>query len=302
MLLLNDLKTRIQTQQLNILNIQIRQHGVPVGRLALSEDRRRLQHSVSKSFTSIAIGMAIHEGKLTLSTKLGDVFPEYKAQPREEGIQHFAEEITLLQLLTMSSGHDIGPLSYEERGQLTEPDWVKHYMSLPLDHAPGERFIYSSGDTFMLSAVLQAATGVTVRDYLMPRLFKPLNMQDIQWDTCPLGRTLGCTGLYISTEELSRFGQLLLQQGAWNGQQLVPANWISFVTSKKMDTVGSADWNQGYGAQFWICTHDAFRADGMFGQFCIVIPHRQAVIAVNSHEERMQDILDVIWSEIYPLL
>ncbi|WP_068784725.1 serine hydrolase domain-containing protein [Paenibacillus phocaensis] len=301
MLPLNDLIIRIQAQQLNISNILIRQHGVPVGRLEFSKDQRRLQHSVSKSFTCIAIGMAIHEGKLSLSTKLGDVFPEYKALPRDE-CTHFAEEITLLHLLTMSSGHDTGPLSYEERAHLTERDWVKHYMSLPLDHAPGARFIYSSGDTFMLSAVLQAATGETVRDYLMPRLFEPLDMQDIQWDTCPLGRTLGCTGLYISTEELSRFGQFLLQQGAWNGQQLVPANWISFVTSKKMDTAGSADWNQGYGAQFWRCTHDAFRADGMYGQFCIVIPHHQAVIAVNSHEERMQEILDVIWSEIYPLL
>lgn len=302
MLSLHGLKERIQAQQLNIFNIHIRQHGVPVGQLALSQDQRRLQHSVSKSFTGIAIGMALHEGKLTLSTKLGDVFPEYKALSRDESSPHFAEELTLLHLLTMSSGHEVGPLSYEERALLKEPDWVKHYMSLSLDHPPGERFVYSSGDTFMLSAVLQAVTGVTVRDYLMPRLFEPLHFQDIRWDTCPLGRTLGCTGLYLSTEELSRFGQFLLQQGMWNGHQLVPAEWVHFVTSKKLDTLGSADWSQGYGAQFWRCTHEAFRADGMYGQFCIVIPHRQAVVAVNSHEERMQDILDVIWSELYPLL
>lgn len=184
---------------------------------------------------------------------------------------------------------------------MTEKDWAKYYMSLPMDRVPGEQFTYSSGDTFMISAMLQAATGQNVKDYLTPRLFDPLGIHDVEWETSPLGVTLGCAGLWISNEELSRFGQLLLQEGFWEGRQLVPADWIRQATSQQIETTGDGDWGKGYGYQFWMCSHDAYRADGAYGQLCIVIPSKEAVICINSEEENMQGILNAVWNEVLPL-
>lgn len=294
--------TRISEQELKVWSTRVLQHGELAAQWDLTKDERRIQHSISKSFTSMAAGLAIIEGKLSLQTKLKDVFPQFvKEDPALDPAMR-PGDITLYDLLRMTSGHDNPPLTAQERPVLEENDWVKYYMSLPLDRAPGELFTYSSGDTFIISALIQAVTGQTVKDYLTPRLFEPLGIHDVYWETSPLGVTLGCAGLVISNEELSRFGQFLLQRGEWQGQQLVPADWIDFATRKQIDNQGSVDWSQGYGCQFWMCTHDAYRGDGAYGQFCIILPGQDAVIAINSQEERMQEILDIVWAEIWPQL
>ncbi|MEK4190326.1 serine hydrolase domain-containing protein [Paenibacillus sp. FSL L8-0494] len=293
---------KARERNLNIFNVRVLQNGNLVGKLDLTEDIRRLQHSVSKSFTCMAVGLAIDEGKLTLETTLRDVFPEY-ASPLKQTLPSMQPgDITLFDLLRMSTGHDSPPFWAEERLALKDKNWVQHYLSLTLDRAPGEKFSYSSGDTIMISAMVQARVGQTVKDYLVPRLFAPLGINNVDWETTPQGITLGCAGLQINTEELSRFGQLLLQQGKWQGQQLIPAAWIDFVTQKQIDNDGIGDWGEGYGCQFWLCSHDAYRADGAHGQFCLVVPDAQAVIAINSMEDNMQGILDTVWEEIWPLL
>ncbi|MFC3748149.1 serine hydrolase domain-containing protein [Paenibacillus sp. GCM10012306] len=302
MLNLSSFETLIRDSGLNVFGIRVLQQGKLLGKVAFAEDIRRIQHSVSKSFTAMAAGLAIEEGKLSLDTKLKDLFPEYPPLPGVTDTSMQPGELTLYNLLRMSSGHDDPPFKMEERPTMPEKDWVKYYLSLPLDRKPGEKFMYSSGDTIMISAMIQEAVGETVKDYLVPRLFAPLGIHDVYWETTPLGRTLGCAGLVINTEELSRFGQLLLQRGSWEGKQLVPAEWIDYVTGKRIDNDGSADWGQGYGGQFWMCTHHAYRADGAYGQFCIVLPDKQAVIAINSQEENMQALLDAVWSEIWPQL
>jgi len=293
---------RISSQRLNVLSARVLQHGAPAAAWDLTRDERRLQHSVSKSFTCMAVGLAIAEGKLSLDTKLKDFFPQHAGGHVGAPPDMQPGELTLYNLLRMSSGHDSPPLWAEERASLQEKDWVKYYMSLPLDRPQGEKFTYSSGDTFVVSALVQAAVGETVKDYLTPRLFEPLGIKDVSWETSPLGVTLGCAGLSISNEELSRFGQLLLQKGMWEGKQLVPAEWIEFATRKQIDNEGSPDWSQGYGCQFWMCRHDAYRADGAHGQLCVVIPGKNAVIAVNSEEDDIQGILDAVWAEILPQL
>lgn len=293
---------RVKTEGLNVLSVRVRQGGQLQGAWDREKDERRLQHSVSKSFTAMAVGLALEEGLLSLETELREFFDPGISAGAAGDPRLVPDGITLYNLLRMSTGHDEPPLWAPERESLQEKDWAKYYMSLPLNRVPGERFTYSSGDTFMISALFEAAAGHTVKDYLVPRLFEPLGIRDVRWDTSPLGITLGCTGLYISNEELSRFGQLLLQKGSWEGRQLVPAHWIDFAASKQMETDGGGDWGQGYGCQFWMCTHGAYRADGANGQFCIVIPNRDAVIAINSDEGRMQEILDAVWAEIYPLL
>lgn len=290
----------VGSRKLNVLSVRVLQNGQLLGLWDRDGDARRLQHSVSKSFTCMAVGLAIAEGKLTLDARLNDFFPNYGKSVKDSAYP--PGELTLGHLLRMASGHDAPPLWAEERETLQEKDWAKYYMSLPLDRMPGETFTYSSGDTFMISAMVQAATLETVRDYLVPRLFEPLGIRGVRWDTSPLGVTLGCTGLWISCEELSRFGQMLLQKGAWQGVQLIPEAWISEVTRKQIDTPGTADWGAGYGGQFWMCTHGAYRADGMRGQFCVVIPDKEAVIAINSDEDDMQGILDAVWADILPQL
>ncbi|MCM3001912.1 beta-lactamase family protein [Paenibacillus cellulositrophicus] len=290
----------VGSRKLNVLSVRVLQNGQLLGLWDRDGDARRLQHSVSKSFTCMAVGLAIAEGKLTLDARLNDFFPNYGKSVK--GSAYPPGELTLGHLLRMASGHDAPPLWAEERETLQEKDWAKYYMSLPLDRMPGETFTYSSGDTFMISAMVQAAALETVRDYLVPRLFEPLGIRDVRWDASPLGVTLGCTGLWISCEELSRFGQMLLQKGRWQGVQLIPEAWISEVTRKQIDTPGTADWGAGYGGQFWMCTHGAYRADGMRGQFCVVIPDKEAVIAINSDEDDMQGILDAVWADILPQL
>ncbi|MDR9857237.1 serine hydrolase [Paenibacillus sp. VCA1] len=292
----------VTKHHLNVLSARVLQNGAQIAAWDVTRDERRLQHSVSKSFTCMAVGLAIDEGKLSLETKLKDFFPEH-AQIRSDVPSSMQPgELTLYNLLRMSSGHDSPPLWAEERATLQEKDWVKHYMSLPLDRPQGEKFTYSSGDTFVISALVQAAVGETVKDYLTPRLFEPLGIHDVAWETSPLGVTLGCAGLSISNEELSRFGQFLLQKGMWQGRQLVPAEWIEFATRKQIDNEGSPDWSQGYGCQFWMCRHDAYRADGARGQLCVVLPGKNAVIAINSEEDDIQGILDAVWAEILPQL
>ncbi|MEK5398983.1 serine hydrolase domain-containing protein [Paenibacillus sp. FSL K6-2859] len=302
MLNMTRFEAQIRERGLNVFNVRVLQNGSLVGKVDLAEDIRRLQHSVSKSFTCMAVGLAIEEGKLSLNTTLKDVFPEYAFTHKEACSSMQPGELTLFDLLRMSTGHDSPPFWVEERLALKDVNWIQHYLSLPLDRPPGEQFTYSSGDTIMISAMVQARVGQTVKDYLVPRLFAPLGIENIDWETTPQGITLGCAGLQINTEELSQIGQLLLQKGMWKGQQLIPAAWIDFVTQKQIENNGAGDWGQGYGCQFWLCTHDAYRADGAHGQFCMVAPDAQVVIAINSMEDNMQAILDTVWEEIWPLL
>lgn len=297
---LTDFLERIASRRLNVLSVRVLQDSRLLDAWDLEEDIRRHQYSVSKSFTCMAVGLAIREGKLSLDTRIKDLFPEHAKEV--PGSAHPPGELALYDLLRMSSGHDTPPLWAEERATLREKDWVKYYLSLPLDRPPGEKFTYSSGDTFIISAMVQAAVGQTVLEYLTPRLFEPLGIDRARWDTSPLGVTLGCAGLRISNVELARFGQLLLKNGRWREEQLVPAEWIEFTTRKHIETDGSGDWGKGYGCQFWMCSHGAYRADGMKGQFCVIVPEKEAVIAINSDEDDMQEILDAVWSDLLPRL
>ncbi|WP_438431585.1 serine hydrolase domain-containing protein [Gorillibacterium sp. sgz500922] len=301
---ISGLVKRFTDKNLHVHSVRVLKEGEPFGQWDRTRDERRLLHSVSKSFTSLAVGLAIADAKLTLATRLREYFPRQTAKRPSGGAAYFPGDLCLYDLLRMASGHDHPPLWEDEREALSAAgrDWAEHYLSLPLDRRPGEQFTYSSGDTYMISALFQAAVGETVRDYLAPRLFEPLGIESVRWDASPQGITLGCTGLYLSAEELSRFGQLLLQKGRWNGEQLVPADWIDFVSRRHIDNGGEGDWGVGYGCQFWLCRHGAYRADGAHGQFCLVLPEHQAVVAIASDEDRLQDILDAVWDELLPVL
>ncbi|RKP52925.1 hypothetical protein D7Z26_14320 [Cohnella endophytica] len=258
----------------------------------------RLSNSVSKSFTSAAVGFAVSEGKLSVDDRVLSFFPERTPSEPSPGWS----DMTVKHLLTMSTGQTEDPVyRFMER---EDGDWVRVFMDTPVLEAPGSRFLYNSGASYMLSAIVQQATGQTVMDYLTPRLFEPLGIRDIHWEACPRGVTVGGWGLSVSTEHIAKFGQLYLNKGIWNGKKLLPEAWIE-ESSRSHIANGddpNNDWSQGYGYQFWMCRHGAYRADGAFGQVAIVMPEQDAVLAFTAAVTDLAPVMDRVWETLLPAL
>jgi CubicO group peptidase (beta-lactamase class C family) len=259
-------------------------------------DKPHILNSVSKSFTSTAVGLAIHEGKLNLDDRVLKFFPkDAPADPSEN-----LKAMTVRDLLTMTCGHDTEPKT-EGAGPS-----VKQFLAHPVPHKPGTHFQYNTMGAYTLSAIITKVTGQTTLEYLTPRLFKPLGIETPRWDQSPEGNSLGGYGLYLCTEDIAKFGQLYLQKGKWDGKQIVPSEWVEQATRKQVpnDEEGHAkmgdDWKQGYGFQFWRCQHNAFRGDGAGGQFCVVLPEQDAVVAITADHANMQMELNDIWNYLLP--
>jgi CubicO group peptidase (beta-lactamase class C family) len=255
-------------------------------------EKPHLMHSLSKSFTSTAVGLAIAEGKLSVDDPVLKFFPEAApAAPTDK-----LKAMRVRDLLTMTSGHGT------EMKFSDDTPWVQAFLAHSVEHKPGTHFMYNTPGSHMLSAIVRKVTGETVLDYLKPRLFTPLGIATPEWPSSPQGNTLGGWGLKICTEDVAKFGQLYLQKGQWKGHQLVPAAWVAQATSKQVSNGSdpSKDWDQGYGFQFWRCRHDAFRGDGLNGQFCIVLPEQDAVIAITALTNDMQAELNVVWDKLLP--
>lgn len=259
----------------------------------------KIQHtlfSLSKSFTALAVGLAQQEGRLSIHDRLAAYFPEYDSAIRDARMR----DITLRQLLTMASGH----ASCACLQMFADPDgdWARGFFSSQLANEPGSGFIYNSAATYMLSATVRKVTGQNVREYLLPRLFEPLAIEPGMWENCPRGINVGGWGLYLTTEDIAKFAQLLLQNGSWNGRQLIPADYLRDAVSPKIDTArcSDTDWRQGYGYQFWMSRH-GFRADGASGQQALVIPEADMAIAITSGMDRVPELLEAVW-ELLPSL
>jgi CubicO group peptidase (beta-lactamase class C family) len=257
-------------------------------------EARHSLYSLSKSFTSTAIGLAIAEGKLGLDDEVLKFFPN--EAPPEPSSNLKAMRVS--DLLRMSTGHQTEPPR-----TLKEP-WTKTFLAHPVPFKPGTHFLYNTSATYMQSAIVQKATGQMVLEYLQARLFEPLGIEQPTWETSPQGISAGGFGLSIRTEDIAKFGQLYLQKGKWHDKQLVPAAWIETATSRQTSNGSNADsdWDQGYGYQFWRCRHRAYRGDGAFGQFCIVLPEQDAVIAITSGTKDMQAILNLVWDKLLPAM
>ncbi len=262
-------------------------------------------YSLSKSFTSTAVGLAIAEGKLSLDDQVLKFFPEEAPAAPSTNLQ----SMRVRDLLRMATGHDRETLPWRWNGN---PDsapppgqtWTKTFLAQPVPFKPGTHFLYNSPATYMLSAIVQKVTGQTVLDYLQPRLFQPLGIDHPAWGASPQGVTLGAFGLLIRTEDIARFGQLYLQKGKWNGRQLVPASWVSAATSLEVANGSSpeSDWDQGYGYQFWRSRHNSFRGDGAFGQYCMVLPDVDAVVVITSGVRNMQSVMNLVWEVLLPAM
>lgn len=283
-------------KQLDTMNsVMVLRHGHVVAEgwwSPYSAEAPHSLYSLSKSFTSTAVGLAVAEGKLSVDDEVLKFFPdEAPAEPSKN-----LKSMRVSDLLRMSTGHEVEPKR--------PPDevWTKVFLSHPVPHKPGTHFLYNTSGTYMLSAIVQKATGMTVLDYLRPRLFEPLGIAHPTWETSPQGISAGGYGLSIRTEDIARFGQLYLQKGKWDGKQLVPADWVERATARQTSNGSNpeSDWDQGYGYQFWRCRHGAYRGDGAFGQYCIVLPDQDAVIAITSGVKDMQAVLNLVWDKLLP--
>ncbi len=259
-----------------------------------SADKPHILWSLSKSFTSTAVGLAVADGKLSVDDPVLKFFPDdAPAEPSDN-----LKAMRVRDLLTMNTGHQ------DELNWREAKDWAKAFLAHPVPHKPGTHFRYNTPATYMQSAIVQKVTGETVLDYLTPRLFQPLGIRKPKWETSPQGISIGGYGLYLRTEDIAKFGQLYLQKGKWNGKQLVPESWIQQATSKQVSNGSdpTKDWDQGYGFQFWRCRHNAYRGDGKDGQFCIVLPEQDAVVAITANTGDMQGELNIVWDKLLPAL
>lgn len=280
-------------------SIIVLRHGRSVLECWLEPYERETPHqlfSLSKSFTSCAIGLAQAEGRLKISDKLVSFFPEYDRRITDPRMR----QTTLQDLLTMRSGHLVAAASKYMVGR---EDFVDAYLASPLDTDPGTQFTYNSGATYMLAAVIRKTTGENVREYLIPRLFAPLGIAPGVWECCPRGTNLGGWGLSLTTDDLAKFAQLLLRHGEWNGRQLLPADYLAEATRVHSDNSKNnlPDWRSGYGYQFWVSRH-GYRGDGAAGQFAVVLEEHDLCIVTTSCVTDMQAMLNAFWEELLPSL
>jgi CubicO group peptidase (beta-lactamase class C family) len=258
-------------------------------------ERTRLLYSLSKSFTSTALGFALQEGRFSLDDTVVSHFPEFA----EDIVHPRSRSVILGHVASMASGHDRDMLQEALTRDPQEP--VRGFLLLPPDAEPGTIFAYSQPCTYTLAAVIQRTTGMRLTEYLRPRLFDPLGIGEVGWLTWPPGREQGFSGLFARTEDVAKLGQLYLQGGRWGEDQLLPERYVDQATSRQIDTPNedNLDWRQGYGFQFWMSRH-GYRGDGAFGQFCVVLPEHDAVVATTAGTEAMQAVLDNLWQHLLP--
>lgn len=265
-------------------------------------DLRHTLYSLSKSFTATAVGFAKAEGKLLLTDKVISFFPAALPDTVSDNLQR----LTVKDLLTMSVGQESDPTGVVVR----DSNWIRRFLALPIKYQPGTKFLYNSMATYMLSTIVQKVTGQKVLDYLKPRLFDPLEIEMPDWETDPKGINTGGWGLRLKTEDIAKFGQLFLQKGKWNDKQILPEGWVEEASAAHIiqhpeyseAQRAASDWEQGYGYQMWRCRNNAFRGDGAFGQYAIVMPEQDAVIAITSETPDMQGELNLIWKILLPAI
>jgi CubicO group peptidase (beta-lactamase class C family) len=260
-------------------------------------DHRPLLYSLSKAFTSTATAFAQAEGLLHLDDPVLQHFPEHASEVTDARTR----STTLRHLITMASGHTRDMLGEAVAADPADP--VRGFLLLPPEEEPGSVFAYNQPCTHTLACVIQRTAGMSLVDYLRPRLLDPLGIGPVGWHTMPPGHQMGFSGLHARTEDVAKLGQLHLQRGRWHDRQLLPAEWVAEATRKHVDNAGQQpgkpDWEQGYGYQFWMARH-GYRGDGAFGQFCVVLPDHDVVVATTGGTDEMQTVLDMFWDHLLP--
>ncbi len=273
-----------------------------------SADELHILWSASKTFTATGIGFAVQDGLLSVEDKVEKFFTPAQLPSNPSPWFH---GMTVRDLLIMSSGLDCD--GYNQRARKNPDfDWAAESLAAPMHFEPGFRFEYNSMDSYLLSVIVSKVTGKALEDYLEEKLFRPLGIRNWHWDKSPQGYNAGGWGLYLRLEDFAKMGQFMLQRGVWNGKRLLDEEWFDQAMSPQiMQYKGkgvseewiaehkNSEWNQGYGYQMWCCTHGAYRLDGAWGQFCIIIPDKNAVVAAFMHSGNTGTFLQSVWNNIY---
>jgi CubicO group peptidase (beta-lactamase class C family) len=259
-----------------------------------SPDRPQLLYSLTKSFTAIAVGLAVSDGLLALDDRVVTILDDHVPA----GVPEQARQLTVRHLLTMATGHRTDPLA--EAWAREPADLVKGFLRVPPQDPAGTRHAYNNPTTFVLARMVERVTGRSLPDLLDERLFGPMGVRHAEWDRVANGATFGFHGLHLTTEAVAAFGEVLLRGGRWRDRQLIPRGWLEPATSRQIETrqledgSRTADWLQGYGYHFWMSRH-GYRADGALGQYCLVVPDHDLVVAMTAATTDMQAPLDAVW-------
>ena len=271
-------------------------------------------YSISKTVLALAVGCAVDEGLLSVEDRVIDYFPDKLPQ----SVSDTLSTMKIKHLLTMTCGMEETPKLLSVFSQNDEFDWIEEFFNSRQTSLPGTRFYYNFFSSYIIAAILQELTGMRVVDYISQRLLEPMHITDLEWKESPAGICVGGWGLYICTEDMAKIGQLILQRGRWNGRQLVPADWVDTMTSNLVESSPSnaytSQWDpallsdpendhlQGYGYYVWQCRHGVYRAEGMFGNYIIINPAKEIVVAFTSNSNMNQRYLDLIWKHFGNLI
>lgn len=274
-----DFLSELSQKNLNIHSMMILRHGkvaVECCRYPYKPEAPMSMFSFSKGLTSTAIGIAVSEGLLTVNDKVADYFP-YHCRTKRDRERH--EKVTVYDLLTHRSGKFLPPFYSSEKNR-----WDEVWLSAPYVSEPGTKFSYISENTYMLAKILNKITGQTVEEYLTPRLFEPMDIKTPYWESDHDGCSAGGWGAFMTLEDMAKFGQCYLQMGKWNGEQLIPEEWIKLAVQPHVKKVPSVfQKNMGYGFQFFVLPErHTYSFNGLYGQFVVVFPDYDAVFACTS--------------------
>lgn len=274
----------------DIHSVMVLRHGKVIAEIyptPFAPEYRHTMYSCSKTFVGAAVGLAIADNRLRLTDRVGTFFPELLP----DSVSANLADMTVHDLLTMTSG-----ITPDWNMRNITPDWIRTYLAKPAK-APGKSFQYDSICSYLLSAIVQKVTGITLLDYLKLKLFTPMNITDVAWEISPEGVNTGGWGLHIQSESLAKFGLLLLNGGVWEGKQLLPASWVEQMTTRQMEA-GDED----YGYQMWMCEYPgAVRLDGALGQYVLIIPDKDMVVVItectliNGSTQRR-----LVWNRLLP--
>ncbi len=261
-----------------------------------SADQPHLLYSLTKSFTSFAVGLAVHDGLLRLDDRIVDILPDHVPDYASDQ----ARALTVRHLLTMTTGHVEDTLG--DVWALEPTDLVRGFLRMPLTGEPGSHHTYDNSTAFVLARMVERVTGRPLQTLLDERLFTPLGITDVEWDRVGDGAVFGFHGLHLTTESVAAFGELMLRGGTWQETQILSQDWVAEATRKQVDSrhyspgAPGADFHAGYGYQIWSSTH-GFHGNGAFGQQCIVVPDRELVVvltAAHTEVRHAQDVLDAV--------
>lgn len=274
-------------QPLGVLGVKVSQHNELIAQWHSEPECRRNVYSAAKSFTSCAVGFAVQEGLISLDEKLIDVFSNDLSANVDDNLA----KATVRDLLTMRLGQESRGLMGEQRPLYEEDNWVKMTLAIPFKYEPGTHFVYNNVGPYLAGMLVQRRAGCDLVSYLTPRLFSHLGIKRPTWETDPFGNTFGAGGLFLTLSELHKFGLFYLNEGVWNGKQLLSKEWIHESTRQQYE-------DSPYAYLFWTGKYNSFRADGKYSQLAIVLPEKEAVISVVAECRKGDELMRAIYTHI----